>query len=586
MSLKMLDYNAFWPPAHLFAQRIDRRPPYQYQPLQKWQTRLIRLLPGIFDAPIECELFVADVIAQPGFGVLELGQVVEYEAVSYSWGWPKRTAPVICNQRACFVPPTLRDAFRYLRRVHEQRWLWCDALCINQEDFAEKSKQIQIMLLIFSKAKRVIAWLGRSKDGAEESLMRKVAQSQRQAFEQCDQAATDQLIRRPWFSRTWVRQEVFAATDLKLQLEAVSCDWNSFSSFIWGHDKLGAGHLASLRDVYSSMKPTFPENFVRPPHHYVSGFGDAGNQAQVQLAKALLSILTDNQYFKVSNDRDRVYGLLGLLQNRMAGISEAMPVDYSKTVEQVYQDLTMYLINVTGSMDLLSVFRCPGTNRSLASWAIDWRTDCDKSFFLLIRNPTAECLGQARRQRYEDDGQLLVTGRCLGVVTSSVLGIQSKQQHKSFRHVDIVLDPLEPRLVDLIENGTYASRRFRFSGSQVESSSVFIAAPMSAEADDLVVELEGSQLPLLLRHTHATAHGNAFSLIGPVWFQFPRNKSSRYFSLVDLRHDVANILCHRSVEGERAGLKMNSMTEFDGESEFCQMYKALLACPLEHHCLV
>ena len=103
----LLDYASFWQPAHLFARRIERRPIYEYQALQQWQTRLIRLLPGLFDAPIECELFVADVIAQPGFGVLALGQVVEYEAVSYSWGWPKRTASVVCNGQALFVPSTL-----------------------------------------------------------------------------------------------------------------------------------------------------------------------------------------------------------------------------------------------------------------------------------------------------------------------------------------------------------------------------------------------------------------------------------------------------------------------------------------------
>ena len=442
-----------------------------------------------------------------------------------------------------------------------------------------------MMLLVFSKAKGVVAWLGLSNDAAEETLLQDVANSQRRFFAPTDQVATDQLIKRPWFSRTWVRQEVFAATNLTIQLGAVCCDWDSFSSFIWGHDKSRAGYLKSLRQMYSTMKPNLPENFVRAPQHYSSGNGDAGKPAQVRLAINLLSIMTDNRHFQVSDPRDRVYGLLGVLQNQTAVISEALPIDVSRTVEQVYQDFTKYLINVTGSLDFLSVFRCSSPTHGLASWALDWRIDCDKLFFLLFRDFPAEFLGQAQRQRYEDDDRLLITGRCLGVVTSPSLESQPKQQHSSIRRLNIVLEPLEPRLVNLIESGIYASRRFRYPGSDVESWGSLIAAPSSTEVDDLIVELEGSQLPLLLRQKYATAEGKAFSLIGPVWLQFPRNEFSHHSPPGNFHCDVANILCHRSF-AENGGLRSNPKAEFAGGREFCQRYKELRGFPMEHHYLV
>ena len=323
------------------------------------------------------------------------------------------------------------------------------------------------MLLIFSKARRVVAWLGHSNDAAENSLLRKAGESRRQVFASCDQMAIDQLFGRSWFSRTWVRQEVFAARNLTLQVEDVCCDWDSFSSFIWNHARTSSGNLKSLRQVYSSTKPSFPEHPVRAPHENVPESGCAGSLAQVRLAKALLSIMTDNQYFEVSEDRDRVYGLLGLLQSRVAGASESMPVDCSRTVEQVYEDFIKYLVNVTGSLDFLSVFRYPGTNRRLASWALDWRVDCNEMHFIHVRDPSPMFLGEPRRQRYEDAGRLRVTGRCLGVVSDPPTRPQPHQRHGPSRHLDIVLQPFEPSLVDLVEGGSYISGHFRFARNDV-----------------------------------------------------------------------------------------------------------------------
>ena len=57
-----------------------------YTYLQPWQTRIISLQPGRLDDVVSCELFPAHLIAQQGLGISELGKIIEYEAVSYSWG--------------------------------------------------------------------------------------------------------------------------------------------------------------------------------------------------------------------------------------------------------------------------------------------------------------------------------------------------------------------------------------------------------------------------------------------------------------------------------------------------------------------
>jgi hypothetical protein len=51
-------------------------------------------------------------------------------------------------------------ALRDLRYQEKDRILWIDALCIDQNDDKERGEQVQQMGSIYSKAERVIIWLG------------------------------------------------------------------------------------------------------------------------------------------------------------------------------------------------------------------------------------------------------------------------------------------------------------------------------------------------------------------------------------------------------------------------------------------
>jgi hypothetical protein len=128
--------------------------------LSSWETRLIKLLPGDFDEPLRCDLHVAAITIEEGFGISGEPKAVEYEGLSYPWGRADRSASIECDGMPEPVPPAMVDGLRHLRLVDKNRWVWCDALCINQADDEEKAAQVQKMQLIFAKARKVIAWLG------------------------------------------------------------------------------------------------------------------------------------------------------------------------------------------------------------------------------------------------------------------------------------------------------------------------------------------------------------------------------------------------------------------------------------------
>lgn len=87
-----------------------------------------------------------------------------YEALSYTWGVPTRQDIIQLNDQAFNVTHNLWQALHDLRvaanELGQGRQLWAEAICINQKDNEEKSRQIPRMSKIYNTAMRVLVWLG------------------------------------------------------------------------------------------------------------------------------------------------------------------------------------------------------------------------------------------------------------------------------------------------------------------------------------------------------------------------------------------------------------------------------------------
>ncbi|KAF1993408.1 hypothetical protein P154DRAFT_417563, partial [Amniculicola lignicola CBS 123094] len=60
---------------------------------------------------------------------------------------------------------TVAKMLQYLRFPDKrQRFLWIDALCVSQDDYMEKEKQVNRMGSIYREAKRVLIWLGQEEE--------------------------------------------------------------------------------------------------------------------------------------------------------------------------------------------------------------------------------------------------------------------------------------------------------------------------------------------------------------------------------------------------------------------------------------
>lgn len=196
--------------------------------LQDTQIRLLRLLPGSDDQEfIGCLLAVDfDRNASP-----------QYEALSYTWGKPLFDAAIFFNDdqsdglaRKFKITTDLAVALRHLRRADKERILWIDQICINQHDATEKSTQVNNMMAdIYRRTSALIVWLGAADsetgiafdtiEGTYQSLPKGPGLSYQErialrrehmvepstgVFNAIEWRAVYNLLRRPWFERTWV----------------------------------------------------------------------------------------------------------------------------------------------------------------------------------------------------------------------------------------------------------------------------------------------------------------------------------------------------------------------------------------------
>jgi hypothetical protein len=194
--------------------------------LEARTARILVLRPGSTMDEIKCDLIQKIDLTQAS-----LGEVSPYEAVSYVWGEEENPDfIVLCGCRFA-VTRNLAEALRYLRYPGSNRLLWVDAICINQYDEEEKEAQVMSMHRIYQFAKRVIAWLGPPDEysGLAYSVM---ILMQKRHIKSASAVITSQvskegvsneddafrmLMRRPYWTRAWIVQEMMSAQSLVIQ---------------------------------------------------------------------------------------------------------------------------------------------------------------------------------------------------------------------------------------------------------------------------------------------------------------------------------------------------------------------------------
>jgi hypothetical protein len=307
--------------------------------------------------------------------------ILEYEAISYTWGEPNpaQVAFVVSGSEGERLPgapltidigSNLACALRYLRDPISPKRLWIDAICINQNNIAERNEQVLRMRDIYKYARRVLVWLGEEAQDSKLALdtIRLVSQQveystdytflrypdarNRDWFRQghslpfCDNqwGSIDQLLSRPWFERVWTMQEIAVGSHESI----VQC----------GHDYLEWGSFRKAVRCLIAKRPS-------------SNRETAARLDMISMSALIGSKTTTFQTFirgasnrKATDPRDKIYGILGILPAQFA--SRIKP-DYSLSVGDVYRSFALAYFEHFQRLDIL-VHRA----RVTPSWITDW----------------------------------------------------------------------------------------------------------------------------------------------------------------------------------------------------------------------
>lgn len=285
-------------------------------------------------------------------------------------------------------------------RHHRSKQIWIDAICVNQTDIAERNAQVAMMSRIYGQAQSVIVWLGAFGSSSAAELyhqMPTILSSSAECFKRSwdawhrskrgDETDDDrrqveagtlisadnmevvlEFVRRSYFHRIWVLQEVALARNIRIMFggddlpwsalfqvfqsaidfEYVGLDYNTkLVKYRYGDMGTLAWSLADVRlhsrrtPLEDSIVTAQLESLRATNPEFVAMENDWWHS---KLPLSTLIALTWN--FAATDPRDKIFALLNIARP-MPG-EEPIVADYGKSVTDVFAQVAKTFIQARG----------------------------------------------------------------------------------------------------------------------------------------------------------------------------------------------------------------------------------------------
>ncbi|KZM25251.1 uncharacterized protein EKO05_0007412 [Ascochyta rabiei] len=352
---------------------------YEFMPHND-SIRLLRLHKGALADPVEFTLEFArlDHIA------------LEYEALSYVWGPDVPTSYIVhrISQKATPVTPNLYEALHNVRWCDRDRLLWVDALCINQEDRKEKGTQVRRMNSIYSRASRVLVWLGPSAGEATGAFgvlcalaneaLQKQLHVDTDGVEEAQYTTTSHehepivldavphirkedlwgkvmlFFCQAWYTRLWVLQEIVLAREATVVWGDCSISWKHVGAAI---ESIRANELLHMilatRNLQNAFFMWHLSTAHRNSEHLHSD--DSSPKSNRNELFPFFHLLDIARSFEVTDPRDKIYGLLGFSTTDNGFSAGDITPDYTLSTSEVYTQVTRSFIEKDQNLDILAL---------------------------------------------------------------------------------------------------------------------------------------------------------------------------------------------------------------------------------------
>lgn len=342
-----------------------------------------------------------------------------YVALSYTWGSAEFSEAILVNDTIAYITPNLAGALRRFRTMSCIRWIWVDAVCINQKDDEEKGHQIPLMSTIYRNASRVMIWLGDRVDDVRslQKIRRSFQRIRKQRFRTNSMLSLEEnielsmsillIVHHPYFSRRWIIQELVANSAPFFCCGHIELPWQSLVAVIEfvlnsphpsssnrsdlksksidgasatdiGMDLSASANLGDMiNQLFSSTRVKSTLLLWKLWHSKSIPFIDLTRLERL-VPTQILQLLESFDHFECLDDRDRIYALIGAAEDfdkAEAGHEIDLRVNYSQSTDQTYIAFAEAMIRAGYLRQVLDSAsdRQSFLNKKLPSWVPDWR---------------------------------------------------------------------------------------------------------------------------------------------------------------------------------------------------------------------
>lgn len=340
----------------------------------------------------------------------EASKSLDYAALSYVWGTAAATAEININGNNWLITENLAVALRSLPNVIKQKeelssikFLWVDAICIDQTDQNEKTHQVQLMYDIYSAARLTIAWLGddHCKEGASLDNIKILAsylepiqnqahtmpwhRPQRTRFhtfnrmrehlnrDSVTRLAVSQVLQSALWQRVWILQETVAPKDLFYAYGNGLVHWRDMFTFlhIWAEFELDD----------TDVDPSRVERVTLAAQSPLKMLWERQRRAEVtRQQRTFIDLLQVVRHrLHASDSRDLVYSILHLVDKNEL-IPEYNNISYRQVVVECMREFIrtaprsgLLATSSPFSIILGEAQRKDVDQLDIPSWAPDWR---------------------------------------------------------------------------------------------------------------------------------------------------------------------------------------------------------------------
>lgn len=335
----------------------------------------------------------------------------QYKALSYVWGDSSNPLTIQCNGVQLQVTRNLYWALQHFSVEFVNERLWIDAICIDQNEAApEKEQQLDLMGEIYTQAEEVLIWLTESFLPANANLCFQACKSYAVKWRQKeltmrflaaltmtvvtmdentnlnrihnaataaalreDTSFTDdivvgllQILRHPYWSRVWVIQEMSLASRSRILTSKCTLDWDDFKILILTMEQCLPWFLRGMGPNFRALDETTRMQRDNEPRVFYS----------------LSHLLVQFRWSCAKNNRDKVYGLIGLLRpdERRFFMDDLPGPKYAVSTAQCYTHIAFKILQQSQDLSLLVECSSPSfikRDDDLPSWVPNWQYDSE-----------------------------------------------------------------------------------------------------------------------------------------------------------------------------------------------------------------